>query len=168
MTGPMVPIPASNQYGHGVPVAARVMPEMIEAIGKLVASPQFPTLEKPSDVVRQAIVDLLERCENEEPGLLTELDYIKLLITIEARESKLRGLEDVVVRLVHILDDHLQRGRLQDASRIAEEVASVVAQMPAGEMREQSEGVTAKYRFLLPKKNGKPMSLKPSKAEAEE
>ena len=96
-----------------------------------------------------------------EPGVVNT-DATDILLELTRSEARSEQWFRVVGDTVRQVEGHLANGRVMDATRIWQQAWAVVAEIPVGEMRTQSEAKLQQFEFLRPPTA--PMSLRPSEA----
>lgn len=151
--------PAGNKYGHSASIAAKLPPELYREIQAFVQSGRFP-YKTNSDLVRHAVLLQCRALAEMEPGV-AQTDLTDVLIEITRIEIQSQRNLAVIDDAVIVLEDHLTRGRVDDARRFYANVYSLALDMPEGEMQEQALNRLEKFDHLRPKGV---VSLRPTEA----
>jgi len=153
------PIPAANKYGHSATLSCKVLPEMAVEIQALVQSGRFP-FRTSSDLMRQALDSCIRQLNDSEPGIINR-DATELMQELVVRERRYNELSSMAEEAVRMIGEAVTQGRLQDAKRLFQQVHSVLADLPEGEMQEQALNRLEKFDHLRPKGV---VSLRPTEA----
>ena len=153
-------IPAATKYGNAATIAAKITPEMFSECQAWVQSGRFG-YKTNSALVRDALHIHLRYLADVEPGVVNT-DATDILLELTRSEARSEQWFRVVGDTVRQVEGHLANGRVMDATRIWQQAWAVVTEIPAGEMRTQSEAKLQQFEFLRPPTA--PMSLRPSEA----
>ena len=127
-------VDAVSQFGHGVPISARISPAMYHAISVLVNSDlwDFQTI---SGFVLSALYDKLQRCEEEEPGVgeWHNVQIVEELIRV--KEEQLR-FNDVIVGLRGQLNAMADAGEWDDLKTHLENIMATIYNQPEGSRKQ--------------------------------
>ena len=153
-------IPAATKYGSAATIAAKITPEMFSECQAWVQSGRFG-YKTNSALVRDALHIHLRYLADVEPGVVNT-DATDILLELTRSEARSEQWFRVVGDTVRQVEGHLANGRVMDATRIWQQAWAVVAEIPVGEMKTQSEAKLQQFEFLRPATA--PMSLRPSEA----
>ena len=153
-------IPAATKYGSAATIAAKITPEMFSECQAWVQSGRFG-YKTQSALLRDALHIHLRYLADIEPGVVNT-DATDILLELTRSEARSEQWFRVVGDTVRQVEGHLANGRVIDATRIWQQAWAVVTEIPAGEMRTQSEAKLQQFEFLRPPTA--PMSLRPSEA----
>jgi len=153
-------IPAATKYGSAATIAAKITPEMFSECQAWVQSGRFG-YKTQSALLRDALHIHLRYLADVEPGVVNT-DATDILLELTRSEARSEQWFRVVGDTVRQVEGHLANGRVMDATRIWQQAWAVVTEIPAGEMRTQSEAKLQQFEFLRPPTG--PMSLRPSEA----
>ena len=153
-------IPAATKYGSAATIAAKITPEMFSECQAWVQSGRFG-YKTQSALLRDALHIHLRYLADVEPGVVNT-DATDILLELTRSEARSEQWFRVVGDTVRQVEGHLANGRVMDATRIWQQAWAVVTEIPAGEMRTQSEAKLSQFEFLRPPTG--PMSLRPSEA----
>ena len=153
-------IPAATKYGSAATIAAKITPEMFSECQAWVQSGRFG-YKTNSALVRDALHIHLRYLADVEPGVVNT-DATDILLELTRSEARSEQWFRVVGDTVRQVEGHLANGRVMDATRIWQQAWAVVAEIPVGEMKTQSEARLQQFEFLRPPTA--PMSLRPSEA----
>jgi len=153
-------IPAATKYGSAATIAAKITPEMFSECQAWVQSGRFG-YKTQSALLRDALHIHLRYLADIEPGVVNT-DATDILLELTRSEARSEQWFRVVGDTVRQVEGHLANGRVMDATRIWQQAWAVVTEIPAGEMRTQSEAKLQQFEFLRPPTA--PMSLRPSEA----
>ena len=153
-------IPAATKYGSAATIAAKITPEMFSECQAWVQSGRFG-YKTQSALLRDALHIHLRYLADIEPGVVNT-DATDILLELTRSEARSEQWFRVVGDTVRQVEGHLANGRVIDATRIWQQAWAVVAEIPVGEMKTQSEAKLQQFEFLRPPTA--PMSLRPSEA----
>ena len=153
-------IPAATKYGSAATIAAKITPEMFSECQAWVQSGRFG-YKTQSALLRDALHIHLRYLADVEPGVVNT-DATDILLELTRSEARSEQWFRVVGDTVRQVEGHLANGRVIDATRIWQQAWAVVAEIPVGEMKTQSEAKLRQFEFLRPPTA--PMSLRPSEA----
>ena len=153
-------IPAATKYGSAATIAAKITPEMFSECQAWVQSGRFG-YKTQSALLRDALHIHLRYLADIEPGVVNT-DATDILLELTRSEARSEQWFRVVGDTVRQVEGHLANGRVIDATRIWQQAWAVVAEIPVGEMKTQSEEKLQQFEFLRPPTA--PMSLRPSEA----
>ena len=153
-------IPAATKYGSAATIAAKITPEMFSECQAWVQSGRFG-YKTQSALLRDALHIHLRYLADIEPGVVNT-DATDILLELTRSEARSEQWFRVVGDTVRQVEGHLANGRVMDATRIWQQAWAVVAEIPVGEMKTQSEARLQQFEFLRPPTA--PMSLRPSEA----
>ena len=139
--------PAATKYGQSVSVGCKVMPELHRDIMPLIHSGRISAYKTPSDLIRHAIDQHLKNLNDMDPGLI-ETDVIDLMVEITLTENRAIQLAQTIRDSEDVLIQHIREGRMRDAQRFLEKLASTIYRLPDGEMQEQGVQYLQKYDYV--------------------
>jgi len=130
-------IPAATKYGSAATIAAKITPEMFSECQAWVQSGRFG-YKTQSALLRDALHIHLRYLADIEPGVVNT-DATDILLELTRSEARSEQWFRVVGDTVRQVEGHLANGRVMDATRIWQQAWAVVAEIPVGEMKTQSE-----------------------------
>ena len=113
----------------------------------LIHSGRISAYKTPSDLIRHAIDQHLKNLNDMDPGLI-ETDVIDLMVEITLTENRAIQLAQTIRDSEDVLIQHIREGRMRDAQRFLEKLASTIYRLPDGEMQEQGVQYLQKYDYV--------------------
>jgi hypothetical protein len=135
--------PTANDTGQSVRLWARVTPEMERAIQVCVSSGKFPYCT-PDDLIRHAVyrhLYWLHQLESVQKHALLALESLSALYRDDT--YRVQVAERVEAMLRHCME-HLERGFVGEAARLAQDVRAIVDSVPTSLRRQQLDEMLAK------------------------
>ena len=128
-------VSAETEYGHSVPISARISPAANRSVHVLVKSGRWE-FEGISGFIRSAIHNLIERCEVEEPGI-GEFHYVNRVEEVILRKEEQLRFAEIIDTMRRQCGEMADEGEWEDIRNYIEEILAVINGHPEGSRKQR-------------------------------